>query len=102
MFTGGETFNLQPYQSNLALVVAEAGTEGDIQMDNAAITDFVMPWGEMPTMDGGVDLVGAVFEIPHGSRLIRNTKGKNFQCVIYGFDDRESYGLPAAMNFKVM
>lgn len=83
------------------MVVAEAGTEGGIQMDGAAITEYVMPWGEMPTMDGGMDLVGAVFKIPHGSRLIRNTQG-SFQCLIYGFDDRESYGLPAAMNFKVM
>jgi hypothetical protein len=102
LFTGGETFNLQPYQMNLAMVVAEKGTEQTITLDNRAITDFVMPWGDMPNVDGGMDLVGAVFVLPHGTRLIRSTEGHNFQCLIYGFDDRESYGLPAAMNFKKM
>lgn len=99
LFTGGANFELKPYQMNLALLVAKKGDESDITLDGKPLTNFVMPWGDMPTAPGGSHtLVGAVIEIEHGTRIIRNTRGENFQCIIYGYDDRESYGFPAAMN----
>lgn len=99
LFTGGENFELKPYMHNYVLMVARKGEETDIVMDGAALSDFVMPWGDLPKPAGGTDdLVGCVIEIPHGTRLIKNTAGNNFQCLVYGFDDRESYGFPAAMN----
>lgn len=103
LFTGGENFELKPYQENLALLVARKGEESTITLDGSPLTSFVMPWGDLPMPAGGSDaLVGAVISIPHGTRLIRNREGANFQCIVYGFDDRESYGFPAAMNQKVV
>jgi len=83
-------------------MVAKKGEEGYITLGGNAITSFVMPWGDLPQPAGSNDmLVGAVIEIPHGTQLI-SSSGGNFQCLIYGFDDRESYGFPAAMNQAVI
>lgn len=100
LFTGGENFALKPYAHNYAMLVAVKGDEADIKMDGLPLSNFVLPWGDLPMPAGnrGQDLVGAVIEIPHGTRLMSNPTGANFQCLIYGFDDRESYGFPAAMN----
>lgn len=102
LFTGGENFELKPYVHNYAMMVAKKGEEGYITLGGNAITSFVMPWGDLPQPAGSNDmLVGAVIEIPHGTQLI-SSSGGNFQCLIYGFDDRESYGFPAAMNQAVI
>lgn len=62
-----------------------------------------MPWGDLPMADGGSEaLVGAVIELVHGTRIINSPPGHDFQCIIYGFDDRESYGFPAAMNQAIV
>ncbi|KAF6031470.1 hypothetical protein EB796_010224 [Bugula neritina] len=88
---------------NLALLVARKGEEQYIQLDKKPLTYFKMPWTDLPVPEGSSErLVGAVIEIQHGTRLISNTHGHNFQCVVYGYDDRESYGFPAAMNQAVM
>ena len=103
LFTGGQNFELKPYMHNYALLVAKKGEESNIQLNGSPLTNFVQPWGDLPIPAGSTEdmLVGAVIEIPHGTRLISNPTGANFQCVIYGFDDRESYGFPAAMNHAV-
>jgi len=103
LFSGGENFQLQPYHTTFGLLVAKAGEEQYITVDNQPITEFVTPWGPMPKSDeGGADLVGAVIRLQHGTRLVRNTERKNFQLLVYGYADRESYGFPAAMDFKVL
>ena len=83
--------------------MARKGEEQYITLAGQPLTSFVLPWGDLPMADDGSDeLVGAVISIPHGTNIIKNTEGYNFQCVIYGYDDRESYGFPAAMNQKVL
>lgn len=91
-----------PYNTTYAMLVAKQGDEQNIEVDGRAISEFVTPWGPMPSVSGEDQLVGAVIKLQHGTTLIQNTEGANFQCLIYGFDDRESYGFPAAMNFAVM
>ena len=100
LFTGGENFQLQPYHTNLALLVAENGQEDLIRLDGQPLEDFEIPWGPLPGGNRN-NLVAAVIVIPHGTHLINSSEG-NFQCLIYGFDDRETYGFPAAMNLKAI
>lgn len=97
LFSGGENFSLRPYQATYAMLVAKTSEKDSITIDGKA-PEFIMPWGPMPAVNGGEELSGAVILVPHGTRLIKSGSG-NFQCLIYGFDDRESYGFPAAMNF---
>lgn len=98
-FTGGLNFEPQPYENTYAMVVAKSGEEDSIMLNQRAIRDFVVSWRALPkSLDpADDDLVGAVVRIPHGTNIIRNRQGNNFQCIVYGYDDRESYGFPAAM-----
>lgn len=100
-FTGGENYNPQPYNTTLALLIAQKGEESEITLNQQPIdkNSFLVPWKDVPKSrdPSDMDLVGAVVRIPDGTNIIRNTGGHNFQCLIYGYDDRESYGLPAGM-----
>lgn len=98
-FTGGLNFEPQPYNTTFALLVAKAGQGDSIQLNQQQIRDYVTPWRALPqSLDpADPDLIGAVIRIPHGTNIIRNSEGHNFQCLVYGYDDRESYGFPAAM-----
>ena len=68
-------------------------------LNQQPIENFDVEWMNVPkSLDpDDKDLVGAVIRIPHGTNIIRNNAGHNFQCLVYGYDDRESYGFPAAM-----
>ena len=98
-YTGGLNFQPQPYDTTYALLVAKAGEGDSIMLNQRRIRDYVTPWTALPkSVDpDDDDLMGAVIRIPHGTNIIRNNEGHNFQCLVYGYDDRESYGFPAAM-----
>lgn len=99
MYTGGRTLELKPYDTTYAMLVAKAGEQDFIRLNQQPIAQFVTPWTSLPrSLDrSDSNLVGAVIRIPHGTNIIRNIQGHNFQAIVYGYDDRESYGFPAAM-----
>jgi len=99
MYTGGRTLELKPYDTTYAMLVAKAGEQDYIRLNQQPIAQFVTPWTTLPrSLDrSDANLVGAVIKIPHGTNIIRNIQGHNLQAIVYGYDDRESYGFPAAM-----
>jgi len=98
-FTGGVRLEPRPYNAVYALMVARKGQETTITLNQQPIGEFVTPWKSVPkSLDvDDAELVGAVIMMPHGTNVIRNYEGHNFQCLVYGYDDRESYGFPAGM-----
>lgn len=81
------------------MLVAKAGEQNSITLNQQPLNNYEINWRYIPkSLDpDDKDLVGSVIKIPHGTNIIRNDKGDNFQCLIYGYDDRESYGFPAGM-----
>lgn len=103
MFTGGYHNNPKPYNTTYAMLVAKKGQEQTILINGNPLKDRDISWMLLPSIDQADEdqLVGVAVSLIHGVTEIKSSEGHKFQCLIYGFDDRESYGFPAGMNLEI-